>query len=94
MLCLNMMQEFFSNGKSSDSDLLDMEQKISNEMKHHIRPEYITRIDAPIIIRLDGTNADEGRAILQPALNEKLMMEPTMLDAARKAVELAKGVDE
>ena len=50
-------------------------------------------IDAPIIIRLDGTNADEGREILQPALNDKLMMEPTMLDAAKKAVELAKGAD-
>ena len=46
-------------------------------------------IDAPIIIRLDGTNADEGREILQPHLNEKLMMEPTMLDAARKSVKLA-----
>jgi succinyl-CoA synthetase beta subunit len=23
-------------------------------------------IDAPIVIRLDGTNADEGRAILEP----------------------------
>ena len=50
-------------------------------------------IDAPIIIRLDGTNADEGREILQPVLNDKLMMEPTMLDAARKAVELAKGAN-
>jgi succinyl-CoA synthetase beta subunit len=48
------------------------------------------RIDSPIVIRLDGTNADEGRAILAPRLNEKLMMEPTMLDAARRAVELAK----
>ena len=47
------------------------------------------QIDAPIVIRLDGTNADEGRAILAPHLNDKLMMEPTMLDAARKAVELA-----
>ena len=46
-------------------------------------------IEAPIIIRLDGTNADEGREILKPHLNDKLMMEPTMLDAARKAVELA-----
>ncbi len=46
-------------------------------------------IDSPIVIRLDGTNADEGRAILEPALNDKLMMESTMLDAARKAVELA-----
>ena len=47
-------------------------------------------IDAPIVIRLDGTNADEGRAILEPHLSDRLMMEPTMLDAARKAVELAK----
>jgi succinyl-CoA synthetase beta subunit len=46
-------------------------------------------IDAPIVIRLDGTNASEGRAILAPRLNDKLMMEDTMLDAARKAVELA-----
>ena len=46
-------------------------------------------IDSPIVIRLDGTNAQEGREILQPALSDKLMMESTMLDAARKAVELA-----
>jgi len=48
-------------------------------------------IDAPIIIRLDGTNADEGREILRPHLNDNLMMEPTMLDAARKAVAMAKA---
>jgi succinyl-CoA synthetase beta subunit len=46
-------------------------------------------IDSPIVIRLDGTNADEGRAILQPNLNDMLMMEETMLDAARTAVALA-----
>jgi len=46
-------------------------------------------IDAPIVIRLDGTNADEGRAILEPKLTNMLRMEPTMLDAARVAVELA-----
>lgn len=48
-------------------------------------------IDAPIVIRLDGTNADEGREILTPHLNDKLMMADNMLDAARKAVELAAG---
>ncbi len=48
-------------------------------------------LDSPIVIRLDGTNADEGRAILAPHLSDKLMMEPTMLDAARKAVALAKA---
>ena len=46
-------------------------------------------LDSPIVIRLDGTNAQEGRAILEPRLDDNLMMEPTMLDAARKAVELA-----
>jgi succinyl-CoA synthetase beta subunit len=46
-------------------------------------------IEAPMVIRLDGTNAAEGRQILAPELDDKLMMEPTMLDAARRAVELA-----
>ena len=46
-------------------------------------------IDSPIVIRLDGTNAAEGRELLEPHLSGELMMEPTMLDAARCAVELA-----
>ena len=46
-------------------------------------------IDSPIVIRLDGTNAAEGRELLEPHLSGSLMMEPTMLDAARRAVELA-----
>ena len=46
-------------------------------------------IKSPIVIRLDGTNADEGRAILEPHLGEKLQMAPTMLDAAKVAVALA-----
>jgi succinyl-CoA synthetase beta subunit len=47
------------------------------------------QIDAPIVIRLDGTNADLGREILQPHLNDKLQMKPTMLEAAQTAVQLA-----
>ena len=52
--------------------------------------EAMKRVDisSPIVIRLDGTNADEGRAILEPNLSDKLLMEDTMLDAAKKAVEL------
>ncbi|MCC6224828.1 MAG: ADP-forming succinate--CoA ligase subunit beta [Microthrixaceae bacterium] len=46
-------------------------------------------ISSPIVIRLDGTNADEGRALLEPHLGDKLRMEPTMLDAARTVVALA-----
>ena len=46
-------------------------------------------ISSPIVIRLDGTNAEEGRAILEPHLSDKLQMQPTMLAAAATAVELA-----
>jgi succinyl-CoA synthetase beta subunit len=46
-------------------------------------------IDVPIVIRLDGTNADLGREILQPHLSDELQMQPTMIDAARTAVALA-----
>ncbi len=47
------------------------------------------QIDVPIVIRLDGTNADLGREILQPHLNDQLQMQPTMLDAAQAVVALA-----
>jgi succinyl-CoA synthetase beta subunit len=46
-------------------------------------------IEHPIVVRLDGTNAEEGRAILDEASPANLHVEPTMLDAARRAVELA-----
>ena len=46
-------------------------------------------IRSPIVIRLDGTNAQEGRDLLQPHLSDRLIMSPTMLDAAHKATELA-----
>jgi succinyl-CoA synthetase beta subunit len=46
-------------------------------------------IDAPIVIRIDGTNAEEGRRILAAHESEKLQSKPTMLEAARTAVELA-----
>jgi len=47
------------------------------------------QIDVPIVIRLDGTNADEGRALLQPHLSDTLQMASTMVDAAETAVALA-----
>jgi succinyl-CoA synthetase beta subunit len=46
-------------------------------------------IQQPIVVRLDGTNAEEGRAILAEAAPANLHTEATMLDAARRAVELA-----
>jgi succinyl-CoA synthetase beta subunit len=43
----------------------------------------------PMVVRLDGTNAEEGRRLLREAASPDLHVEPTMLDAARRAVELA-----
>jgi succinyl-CoA synthetase beta subunit len=53
--------------------------------------EALKRIEitVPIVVRLDGTNADEGRQILRDAAPPNVHVEPTMLDAARTAVELA-----
>ncbi len=57
--------------------------------------EAMNRVDltAPIVIRLDGTNAEEGRQILADAgiPEHKLISKPTMLEAAATAVALAAG---
>jgi succinyl-CoA synthetase beta subunit len=44
----------------------------------------------PIVVRLDGTAAPEGRAILAERAPDNVVIEPTMLAAATRAVELAK----
>jgi succinyl-CoA synthetase beta subunit len=53
--------------------------------------EALKRVEArvPIVVRLDGTNAEEGRKILAEAGHERIVPEETMLSAARRAVELA-----
>jgi succinyl-CoA synthetase beta subunit len=48
-------------------------------------------IEHPIVVRLDGTNAEEARHLLQEAAPPNLHTEPTMLEAAQRAVELARG---
>jgi succinyl-CoA synthetase beta subunit len=45
----------------------------------------------PIVVRLDGTNEEEGRAIIRDRAPSNVVVEATMLSAARRAVELAKG---
>jgi succinyl-CoA synthetase beta subunit len=55
--------------------------------------EALSRVDlrAPMVIRLDGTNAEEGRRILADAgiPEDRLTSKPTMLEAAKAAVALA-----
>ncbi len=54
--------------------------------------EALDRLDMskyPIVVRLDGTNAEEGRRLLAEAGNPNIHPEATMLEGARRAVELA-----
>ncbi len=50
------------------------------------RGEALTR---PLVVRLDGTNAEEGRRILDEAANPLVQRVDTMDGAARRAAELA-----
>ncbi len=56
--------------------------------------EALQRVEAtvPLVVRLDGTNAEEGRAILAEAANPHIVPVATMDDAAAEAARLAKGV--
>jgi len=47
------------------------------------------QLESPIVVRLDGTNADLARTILDTNKSEHLIRAANMLDAARKAVQLA-----
>jgi succinyl-CoA synthetase beta subunit len=47
------------------------------------------KVQVPLVVRLDGTNAAEGRSLLAGSPSDKVIPAATMLDAARKAVELA-----
>ena len=54
--------------------------------------EALTRVDAtvPIVLRLDGTNAEEGRRIIDEARHPMIVSVPTMDDAAAEAARLAR----
>jgi succinyl-CoA synthetase beta subunit len=55
--------------------------------------EALARLDmkVPIVVRLDGTNAEQGRKMLVDAPHPRLIPAETMLGAARTAVQLAHG---
>jgi succinyl-CoA synthetase beta subunit len=47
--------------------------------------------EGPIVVRLDGTNADEGRRMLQEAGHPRVVVASTMQEAAQRAADLAKA---
>jgi succinyl-CoA synthetase beta subunit len=46
-------------------------------------------VNKPVVVRLDGNNAEKGRRILQDAENDVIQLVDTMDDAARRAAQLA-----
>ena len=48
-------------------------------------------VTLPIVVRLDGTNEEEGRKVIAERAPSNVVVEPTMLSAAERAVALAKG---
>jgi succinyl-CoA synthetase beta subunit len=54
--------------------------------------DALTRVDlkVPMVVRLDGTNAAEGRRILEDANIDGVISAPTMWDAAQLAVQKAR----
>jgi succinyl-CoA synthetase beta subunit len=55
--------------------------------------DALTRVDlkVPMVVRLDGTNAPEGRKILEEANLDGVTSSATMWEAAQLAVEKARG---
>ena len=53
--------------------------------------EALGRVEAnvPLVVRLDGTNAEEGRRILAEAAHPRIVSVPTMDEAAAEAARLA-----
>ena len=49
--------------------------------------------EVPFVVRLDGTNDEEGRRLLAEAALPNLQVEATMLDAANAVVKLAAGAE-
>ena len=48
------------------------------------------KVSVPLVVRLDGTNAEEGRRLLAESPSEKVIPAKTMLEAADKAVQVSK----
>jgi succinyl-CoA synthetase beta subunit len=51
----------------------------------------VVKPTVPFVVRLDGTNDEEGRRLLAEAALDGLHVEATMLEAANRVVELAKS---
>jgi len=62
--------------------------RIANGILEAIRT---TKVEVPIVVRLDGTNAEEAAEILQNASLKNIIPATDLADGSKKAVQAAKG---
>ena len=53
----------------------------------------LTNVEVPVVVRLDGTNAEEAKAILKNSGIANVLAAENLVDGARKCVEAAKGAN-
>ncbi|HOI84127.1 MAG TPA: succinate--CoA ligase subunit beta, partial [Campylobacterales bacterium] len=56
-----------------------------------IEATKLTNVSVPVIVRLDGTNAEEAKEILKNSNIANLIAAENLADGAKKAVKAAKG---
>ncbi|MBN1968651.1 MAG: ADP-forming succinate--CoA ligase subunit beta [Candidatus Delongbacteria bacterium] len=57
-----------------------------------IEATKISKVNVPVIVRLDGTNSDEAKEILKSSNIANIIAAENLSDGAKKAVEAVKGV--
>jgi len=50
----------------------------------------ITKVDVPVVVRLDGTNAEEAKIILKNSKIDNIITAENLVDGAKKVVEASK----
>ncbi|NJL57227.1 hypothetical protein HC928_20365 [bacterium] len=77
-----MMKWYVQNGNLTSP-------RFSTSADPEVQAMSRVELQSPVVVRLDGTNAEEGRAILSEHLSDMLQMQPDMLSAAQTAVAIA-----
>ena len=72
------------------ADTLTTASVIMTTLTQEPLADYWIAARVPIVVRLDGTNAEEGRRILAEANHPRIVPAATMLEAAERAAELAR----
>jgi ATP-dependent Clp protease ATP-binding subunit ClpB len=84
-----IIQEFFSAGKMTPKDRLEMEVLIRNELRSHFRPEFLNRVDDIIIFHsLNEKQLQEIVDVQLRGLQKRLSQQQLTLEVDQSAKKL------